>query len=487
MNKKEKITKNVNLTNSNNGITLISLVITIIILLILAGVTLSLTLGDNGIINQAQNAKEAQEIAAIKEDIQLAILDKEIEKGGEGLTEEELEEILKDYGEIQEDGNTIKTDEGYEIDIDEIYKPGAGGGDAATDEELAALLEKIKELEQTVTDLTNTKTELEGTIEDLNRQLEEEQGNNSALQEQIENLQGQVDTLNKTIEQQQSTIDSLNTQIAELQKKQSTGNAVAADVLSGKTFSNGTQVGLKGSMPNLNTNSKITHTSSNGTKVILGDAAYATTNSDGVNRFQIRYNSTPGYLPGNTLIALDYAKVASAIGLTGNKIVAGNTILGVAGTDKGYNNGYNAGVTAADNRANPNSTNYKTGYNAGYSAGRNSLGGYKTNATIPCSHFIAVLTASGSAATGSIGNASTISITNATKVNANSYITYSHYSSSSGSTTRSFGGAFWVECTASSAQIGQTLSATINYGYRSNSQNKTGTKTMEVKMIIPLS
>ena len=471
MNKKEKIrkekeetTRDMKLANNNNGITLISLVITIIILLILAGVTLSLTLGDNGIINQAQNAKEAQEIAAIKEDIQLAILDKEIEKGGASLSKEELEEILKDYGEIQEDGNTIKTDEGYEIDIDEIYKPGSGG-DAATDEELAALLEKIKELEQTVTDLTNTKTELEGTIEDLNRQLEEEQGNNSALQEQIENLQGQVDTLNKTIEQQQSTIDSLNTQIAELQKKQSTGNAVAADVLSGKTFSNGTQVGLKGSMPNLNTNSKITHTSSNGTKVILGDAAYATTNSDGVNRFQIRYNSTPGYLPGNTLIALDYSKVASAIGLTGNKIVAGNTILGVAGTDKGYNNGYNAG----------------------YSAGRNSLGGYKTNATIPCSHFIAVLTASGSAATGSIGNASTISITNATKVNANSYITYSHYSSSSGSTTRSFGGAFWVECTASSAQIGQTLSATINYSYRANSQNKTGTKNMEVKMIIPLS
>ena len=471
MNKKEKIrkekeetTRDMKLANNNNGITLISLVITIIILLILAGVTLSLTLGDNGIINQAQNAKEAQEIAAIKEDIQLAILDKELEKGGTSLSKEELEEILKDYGEIQEDGNTIKTDEGYEIDIDEIYKPGSGG-DAATDEELAALLEKIKELEQTVTDLTNTKTELEGTIEDLNRQLEEEQGNNSALQEQIENLQGQVDTLNKTIEQQQSTIDSLNTQIAELQKKQSTGNAVAADVLSGKTFSNGTQVGLKGSMPNLNTNSKITHTSSNGTKVILGDAAYATTNSDGVNRFQIRYNSTPGYLPGNTLIALDYSKVASAIGLTGNKIVAGNTILGVAGTDKGYNNGYNAG----------------------YSAGRNSLGGYKTNATIPCSHFIAVLTASGSAATGSIGNASTISITNATKVNANSYITYSHYSSSSGSTTRSFGGAFWVECTASSAQIGQTLSATINYSYRANSQNKTGTKNMEVKMIIPLS
>ena len=319
------------------GITLISLVITIIILLILAGVTLSLTLGDNGIITQAEKAKEAHEIAAIKEDIQLVILDKEVEKGGEGLTQEELEEILKDYGEIQEDGNTIKTDDGYEIDIDEIYKPGGGtgGGDAATDEEIAALLEKIKELEQTVTDLTNTKTELEGTIEDLNRQLEEEQGNSAELQEQIENLQGEVDTLNKTIEEQQSTIDSLNTQIAELQKKQSTGNAVAADVLKGRTFSNGTQVGLTGTMEN------------------RGALNWSGSNTT--------YNVPAGYYSGGTLDSRP--SYNAGVTAADNRANPNST---------NYKTGYNAGVTAADNRANPNSTNYKTGYNAGYSAGVNA-------------------------------------------------------------------------------------------------------------------
>ena len=350
------------------GITLISLVITIIILLILAGVTLSLTLGDNGIITQAQKAKEAQEIAAIKEDFQLAILDKELEKGGAGLTQEELEEIAGNYGELQEDGNTIKTEEGYEIKIDEIYQPGGGTsnpGSGASDEELAALEEKIKELEQTVEDLTNTKTELEGTIEDLNGQLEEEQGNNAELQEKLESLTSQVESLTQVKEQLEQTKSDLETQIADLKSKQATGNATEEQVLTGRTFSNSTGVGLKGSMPNLTSSSKITHTSSNTTKVILGDAAFATTNSDGVARFEIRYNGQNGYITPNTLFALDYSKVASAIGLTGNKIVAGNTILGVAGTDKGYN----AGVTAADNRANPNSTNYKTGYNAGYSAG----------------------------------------------------------------------------------------------------------------------
>lgn len=39
------------------GITLVALVITIIVLLILAGVTISLVVGDNGVINKAQDAK----------------------------------------------------------------------------------------------------------------------------------------------------------------------------------------------------------------------------------------------------------------------------------------------------------------------------------------------------------------------------------------------------------------------------------------------
>ena len=39
------------------GITLVALVITIIVLLILAGVTISLVVSDNGVINKAQDAK----------------------------------------------------------------------------------------------------------------------------------------------------------------------------------------------------------------------------------------------------------------------------------------------------------------------------------------------------------------------------------------------------------------------------------------------
>ena len=50
-----------------NGITLIALVISIIVMLILAGVSLNATIGDNGIITQAQNATIMQSCAALEE------------------------------------------------------------------------------------------------------------------------------------------------------------------------------------------------------------------------------------------------------------------------------------------------------------------------------------------------------------------------------------------------------------------------------------
>ena len=56
----------------SRGITLIALVVTIIILLILAGITIGTITGDNGIINKAQSAKEETEIANEKEVVEKA-------------------------------------------------------------------------------------------------------------------------------------------------------------------------------------------------------------------------------------------------------------------------------------------------------------------------------------------------------------------------------------------------------------------------------
>ena len=53
--------------NGNSGITLIALVITIIVMLILAGISLNAVIGDNGIITQAQNATYMQSVAVLEE------------------------------------------------------------------------------------------------------------------------------------------------------------------------------------------------------------------------------------------------------------------------------------------------------------------------------------------------------------------------------------------------------------------------------------
>ena len=60
-----------NIINKDKGITLIALVITIIVLLILAGVSIAMLTGDNGILTQAQNAKEQTELAKEEEQREL--------------------------------------------------------------------------------------------------------------------------------------------------------------------------------------------------------------------------------------------------------------------------------------------------------------------------------------------------------------------------------------------------------------------------------
>lgn len=59
----------------NKGITLIALVVTIIVLLILAGVTLSFVVGENGILKRATTAVEVNEKASAEEEANLVVAD----------------------------------------------------------------------------------------------------------------------------------------------------------------------------------------------------------------------------------------------------------------------------------------------------------------------------------------------------------------------------------------------------------------------------
>ena len=73
---------------SNNGITLIALVITIIVLLILAGVSIAMLTGDNGILKQASDSKIETAVATVKEQLKLLQGEKIIQ--GEKVTPETL-------------------------------------------------------------------------------------------------------------------------------------------------------------------------------------------------------------------------------------------------------------------------------------------------------------------------------------------------------------------------------------------------------------
>ena len=54
------------------GITLVALVVTIIVLIILAGVSIALVLGDNGIVTKAKEGKQNYEVAANEDQAYMA-------------------------------------------------------------------------------------------------------------------------------------------------------------------------------------------------------------------------------------------------------------------------------------------------------------------------------------------------------------------------------------------------------------------------------
>lgn len=56
----------------NKGITMIALIVTIVVLLILAGITIGTLTGENGLIGNSKEAKEQTEIANEKEIIEQA-------------------------------------------------------------------------------------------------------------------------------------------------------------------------------------------------------------------------------------------------------------------------------------------------------------------------------------------------------------------------------------------------------------------------------
>ena len=86
-----------NYLRQNKAITLIALVITIIVLLILAGITIASLTGDNGLLARAAVAKGNTERAEVIEKVRLQIIGKIAGNNGKDLDEDGIKDVLKDF------------------------------------------------------------------------------------------------------------------------------------------------------------------------------------------------------------------------------------------------------------------------------------------------------------------------------------------------------------------------------------------------------
>lgn len=104
-----------NIQKNKNGITLIALVVTIVVLLILAGVSINLVVGQNGLIAKAKESKEKTKMSGAKNQVSLVLGEWTIEKFTNGRN-------LKDFLHTKVTEETIdavtETSEGFDIEKD---------------------------------------------------------------------------------------------------------------------------------------------------------------------------------------------------------------------------------------------------------------------------------------------------------------------------------------------------------------------------------
>ncbi|MFR2534873.1 MAG: hypothetical protein ACLS95_06585 [Clostridia bacterium] len=173
------------------GITLVALVVSIIILIILAGISLNVTIGENGIITKAKQAKQNITLAGEAEALQLNQLYYELETGGE----------------LTEDEESSKKDEIISLlqkQVEELQK------------QIASLQTENAELKQQIETLTSQITSLQKELEELKVQIAEKDIEIAELKKQlsekeakIQELQNQLNNLNSLLSQTNATADKI--------------------------------------------------------------------------------------------------------------------------------------------------------------------------------------------------------------------------------------------------------------------------------------
>ena len=265
------------------GITLVSLVVTIVILIILAGISMQVTIGENGIITKAKQAKQNITLAGEAEAMQLNQLYYELETGGE----------------MSEDEESTKKDE------------------------IIALLQKqVEELQKQVQELQTENAELKRQIENLNIQISNLQKEIADLKAQIASKNIEIADLKKQVSEKEAKIQDLQNQLNNLNALLTQTNATADKILSGyKAYSGGKL--LTGTMTNRG-------------------AISSSLNCGQSYTIPAGYHNGAGKITANTLASQTSGTAASDDILTGKTAWVNGTKL--TGTNKGYAAGYEDGV-----------------------------------------------------------------------------------------------------------------------------------------------
>ena len=108
----------------NQGITLIALVITVIVLLILAGISVSTLTGSNGILTKASEAKTKVEIAQEKEELQMAVMASQMEETNTlEIKKENLENAIKQqFGNNKDFSTTDNGDGSFLVNMNDTLR-----------------------------------------------------------------------------------------------------------------------------------------------------------------------------------------------------------------------------------------------------------------------------------------------------------------------------------------------------------------------------
>lgn len=312
------------------GVTITSLVVTIIVLLILAGITIKFALDDNGIIKQSRLASEKYQNKALQEQLALNQAEQEIDKASNSSSGGSSDNPTAG-------GNSTSggSSSGSSEDTDELKKQIEdlqNEVDSLTNQIQREQQEKEK-LQQQVNDLKKKQNETNATISDLNNQIKDKDSKISDLTKEKSNLESQINTL---------------------KSKQATGNATASQVLAGATFSNSSGVGLKGTMLNHSGITTAVSVGSDGSKIYLRttQGAYLT-------------NSTTGY-----------PEVCASISDI-------NNITGYKYTQSQYDSNYNAGYSNGQSASRPNVSNFKTA-----AIGMDQYGAHSGTVSFPSNGYV---------------------------------------------------------------------------------------------------